>query len=176
MNEEYFWVSIDKASKDDEFYESLKEILCGMTLSEIISFENILQIKMTEAYVFPLLEANFVISSYVSDDGFKDFRAWLISRGRARFYAALNDVETIADWLDKDLVDQAEEDALRGIAEEAYILSGGEDSDFHRQIRYQPEPPMIQEWPENKADFRKKYPRLVEKYWNQQRIKDLHSG
>lgn len=175
MNEKQFWKHIEQASNNKDYYDHLKSTLCGLSLDEIISFKNILLQKLVEAYAFPLLAANFVISSYVSDDGFKEFRAWLVSKGSIKFLNAINDPETIADWLDKDEVDEIEGEELLYIADEAYMEIGGNEDEFYNKVSHPSEPDISMKWPENKSEFQRQYPKLVAKLWNQKHIQDLHS-
>ncbi|MDD4496516.1 MAG: DUF4240 domain-containing protein, partial [Eubacteriales bacterium] len=41
--------------------------------------------------------ASCFFNDYMSDDGFNDFRMWLISRGRDTYMAALKNPDTLAD-------------------------------------------------------------------------------
>lgn len=176
MDNSEFWKHIDQASKSGDFHAELKGSLCVLGLSEIISFKNILLVKLGEANTFPLLAANFVISSYVSDDGFESFRAWLISCGSNKFLTAISDPETISEWLDEiDVDDLGAGDDLLFVADEAYVELGGNEEDFHKKIIFPNEPEIDECWPEDKVEFQKQYPKLVTKFWNQERIEDLHS-
>lgn len=175
MTEEEFWLCIDKASVEENVYNELKATLCSLRLDEIISFHQIFLHKLSEAYTFPLLAANFVISSYVSDDGFKYFRAWLLSNGSLKFFNALKNPETISDWLDKNEVDGIEGEEVLSIAEDVYADLGGDIEVFYNALVYPSDRELDMEWPEDKDKFYQKYPRLVEKFWDQQRIESLHS-
>ena len=174
MYETKFWKCIDQASSSGDFDNHLKKNLCDLGFDEIISFKNILLQKLVEAYIFPLLAANFVISSYVSDDGFKEFRAWLVSKGQQVFQNAINNPETIADWLDENEVDDIRGAEFLYIADEAYTELGGNEDNFYKKVQFPLEPNMNMAWPENKKEFQLQYPKLVAKFWNQQRIEDLH--
>lgn len=176
MDNNEFWRHIDQASKSKDFHAELKSSLCAVGLSEIISFKNILLAKLVEANTLPLLVANFVISSYVSDDGFESFRAWLMSCGSNKFLAAISDPETISEWLDEiDIDDLGAGDDLLYVPDEAYVELGGNEKDFLKKIIFPSEPEVQVCWPEDKIEFQKQYPRLVTKFWNQERIEDLHS-
>ena len=152
----------------------LNQLLKGLPADDIIAFENIFRRKLVTAYTFPLLMANFVIQSYVSDDVFEDFRAWLVTQGRERFELALANPESICDWLNRENVDDIDGETMLLLSQTAYEQYGDEDEFFSR-IEYLPEPEIKQDWPEDKAGFRNKYPRLVDQFWNQERIRELHS-
>lgn len=175
MNEQQFWNLIDLHLNDCESYEDLKKNLCQLGKDEIISFKSILMGKLVQSCSFPLLAANFVISSYVSDDGFKEFRAWLISKGENRFLDAVNNPETIASWLKRDDVDAITGEALLVVADDAYEVAGGDLNDFMGKVGRHPDPKINMDWPENKAEYENRYPILVKHFWNQNQIRELHS-
>lgn len=175
MNESQFWKYIDQASDGENIVDDLKKLLCDLGSEEIISFKNILLQKLVDAYVFPLLAANFVISSYVSDDGFKAFRAWLVSKGQSNFQQAIGNPEIIADWLEQEEVDEIESEEFLFLADEAYAELGGDENEFYQKVDFPSDPDISMTWPENKAEYQHQYPKLVEKFWNQQRIEEMHS-
>jgi hypothetical protein len=170
-----FWNLIEGARQAGDFIITLTANLEDLPAKDIIAFENTLQRKLVEAYAFPVLAANFIIQSYVSDDVFEGFRAWLIRQGRKRFESAVTDPETICDWLERDEVDDIDGESMLLVAQYAYEEYGVEE-EFAAQIKYPHKPALKQEWPENKAGYQKQWPRLVAKFWNQQRIKELHGG
>jgi hypothetical protein len=175
LAEDRFWSLIESARPARSVSTALTVALKKLSAAEIIGFENTFRRKLADAYVFPLLAANFVIGSYVSDDVFEDFRAWLISQGRQRFKAALSDPESICDWLDRKDVDRVDMvgESMLFIAQNAYKPYGDGDK-FYAETDYPRQPPLKQQWPNSKAEFRKRYPRLVDKFWNQSRIGKYH--
>jgi hypothetical protein len=175
MQESDFWRIVDDASREGDPYEGIKSRLCDLSRQEILSFHHIFTKALAAACSFPLLAANFAIASYVSDDGFREFRAWLISQGSDKFGRALIDPESIADWLDKDCVDGIDGAPMLAVAQDAYIETYGDDDDFLQRATFEPDPRIVQDWPENKAEYRRKWPKLVAKYWNAERIREMHS-
>lgn len=175
MQEQDFWSIIADALQEDDIYDHIKLVLSSMSRDEIVSFQNILSRKISAACTFPLLAANFVIASYVSDDGFRDFRAWLVSQGAEKFNKAVIDPESIADWLDKSVVNEIDGGPMMSVAHDAYGQAYGDEDDFFQKVSFEPDPKMVQKWPKNKTDYRSKYPQLVEKYWNDERIREMHS-
>lgn len=168
MNEELFWKIIEESRKDG--LEKIGERLSDMTKSDILEFHEFLAALLVKAYVFPILAANFVIESYVSDQGFRTFRAWLVLQGRKSFFDAISDSESIADWLNEDAIDGIEEgDYLLSIAEDTY----GAD-DFHQIVMTIPDPILNQEWPDSKQKYLQNWPKLVSKFWNQKLIDEMH--
>lgn len=140
----------------------------------IVRFGTILHRLLARAYTFELLAANFIIQSYVSDDVFEDFRAWLIAQGRERFEAALADPETIADFLEPDRVMDLGGEAILLAPSRAYAATYEDEEGYDRDLVRTPEPPLEQRWPDTSAGFRAMYPRLYDRFWNKERIRQLH--
>jgi hypothetical protein len=173
MPQRRFWALIEDARLSSSVCSALTAALKKLAAEEIIGFEHTLRRKLALAYVFPLLAANYVIESYVSDDVFESFRAWLVSQGRQRFEAALSDPESICDWLDRkgaSAVDRQGERMLF-VAQNAFKRYGDEE-DFFNRTDHSREPAFEQSWPRTKAEFRKRY---VDKFWNQTRINKLNA-
>lgn len=145
-----------------------------MTCSQLVAFENTLREILASACIFPLLEASFIIAGYVSDDGFYTFRAWLVSQGVDRFSKAMADPDSIADWLGEDDFDHADGDELLSASYNLFIDGKGDSDAFFRRIVSHPDPLMQQDWPSTKVDFRSKYPKLTARFWNDERVRELH--
>lgn len=80
----------------------MEEYLCGalvnMGPAAARDFHNILYAYEDLAYKYGLWDAASVIKEYgCSDDGFIDFRAWLIAQGKDVYLNALKDPDTLAD-------------------------------------------------------------------------------
>lgn len=62
------------------------------------NFHHILHAYSSLAYQYGLWDAAGIIKGYgCSDDGFIDFRAWLIAQGKEVYLAALRDPDTLAE-------------------------------------------------------------------------------
>ncbi len=174
MTENQFWQLIEDARATGDTVEGLSAALVALPLPDIVSFEDVLSKKIADAATFPILAACFVIMSYVSDDTFDDFRAWLVSQGRTRYSEAVKDPETIADWLRKDEVDEIDGESILMLPYESYKVHGREE-DFDDQAAFIADPKIEVAWPDTKDEFRERFPKLVGKFWNQKRINELHS-
>ncbi|HRX85741.1 MAG TPA: DUF4240 domain-containing protein [Phycisphaerae bacterium] len=174
MTDDRFWRLIDEARARGSVAEHLPRLLLELNADEVVAFASMLSGKIANAGSFPLLAANFVIASYVSDEGFRSFRAWLVSQGRARYENAIRDPQTIADWLDIDEVDDTAEDPVGEAVCIAYMRHGDPD-ELHARTAHAADPDRPLDWPENKLEYRRRFPQLVDKFWNQQRINELHS-
>ena len=174
MTREEFWQLIEQSRTEADQYARLETQLRSAGKDTVISFEDNLRRVMLDASSFPMLAAAFVINSYVSDDGFEDFRAWLVSQGQQRFEAALRDPESMSDWLPRDSVDDLDGEPLHMMAYSLLDESGDLDELFDR-VDVPRDADFDVNWPESKTEYHKLFPRLVDKFWNQKRINDMHS-
>jgi hypothetical protein len=174
MTEDEFWIIIDGSNLERHTGLDLQCILSRLDDSEIVSFENILHMLIARAGIFRLLAACFVIESYVSDDSFKNFRAWLVSKGKSKYAAAIDDTESIADWLEVDEIEDIDGSEILSAAQGAFATYGPVEEFYGRILRLN-DPVIQQDWPESKEEYKSLYPRIVEKFWDQERINELHA-
>lgn len=93
-----------KASAE-AFDASLRETLRGCHPDTVAAFDAWLGGLRERANRWDLWGAAYVMNGGCSDDGFGDFRNWLVGQGRATFEAALADPESLASselWIDAD--------------------------------------------------------------------------
>src|SRR5215210_5549489 len=107
MEWKQFWKIVDNSYRPDgiEHFEALKEWLSHLTWFELIEFQARFDEAMAAANRIDLWGAAYLVNGGCSDDGFRDFRAWLVGRGRHVYEAALKNPDTLADILDGDPVD-----------------------------------------------------------------------
>ena len=173
-----FWRLIEDAhvnakGNSEQQYRLIDEQLGNSPASEIIDFETILKEQLRRADQFKMMEAAFIVASYVSDDTFEDFRAWLISLGKEKFERALDDPESIADLLTREQALEITGDGLVTAAFMAY-KKVTKTEDLYEHVEMQPDPEYPFDWPETIEQYQAKYPRLFAKLWNQKRINELH--
>lgn len=101
MDLDQFWVIVDGASTPAALHDTLD----ALGQDDLIAFEQLHDAWMRNAYRWDLWGAAYVINGGCGDDSFDYFRAYLISRGRAIYEAALIDPDSLAD------VDLEDEDA-----------------------------------------------------------------
>ena len=103
MSKDAFWALIQEAKtacgqdlNAMEYY--LQEQLVSMGPAAAKDFHDILQAYEDLADQYGLWDAASVIMEYgCSDDGFIDFRAWLIAQGKDVYMNALREPDTLAD-------------------------------------------------------------------------------
>ena len=117
MTSDQFWRLIadtgHHAKHDVERQAELRcDTLAGMSVKEILSFEEHLRATLRRAYTFDLIVAAFIVMSYVSDDTFENFRAWLVAQGKERFARAVKEPASIVEFLERDEVERVQGEAL----------------------------------------------------------------
>lgn len=70
-----------------------------MSREDIIVFNRIYHQKMRRAYTWDLWAAGYIIGRGCSDDGFTEFRNYVIGHGREFYEAALRDPDGMAETL-----------------------------------------------------------------------------
>ena len=94
MTLDAFWQLIeaekDSAGADVEArVHALRSVLSGLSGDELQAFQNHFDRQVSESYRWDLWAAAYIINGGCSDDGFIDFRYWLISEGREIFQNSL---------------------------------------------------------------------------------------
>ena len=74
----------------------LGELLGELPVDQIVAFDSAFRRHHSRAYTWDLWGAAYLIGGGCSDDGFADFRGWLISQGESAYDAALADPESLA--------------------------------------------------------------------------------
>jgi len=122
-----------------------------------VSFQSLLNAVMSRAYTWDLIAAACFLGCGQSDDGFEDFRAWLVAQGQETFEMVLADVTTLAD-LPFD-----ESPTEEWYSEDLHLLPGeigGEAEDPNWPYRRDPEKPLGVEISLTKDELRRRFPKL----------------
>lgn len=136
MNSEMFWELIDRAKQEsngsiEKQTAILIDILSGFELKDIIEFRALYVQKQNEAYHQLLWEACEFITCAGGEQNFLDFRAWLISRGKAVFTKALENPDSLHEILDAENREDASYELFSYVAAEAYrAKTGGKQAPF----------------------------------------------
>jgi hypothetical protein len=100
VDHERFWSIVEAANAaaggDSRRQAGLvAQALQALPVDEILAFDQVLSEVRAAAYQVDLWGAASLINDGCSNDGFEDFRGWLIGRGRNVYEAALRN----PDWL-----------------------------------------------------------------------------
>jgi hypothetical protein len=139
---------------------TLREALMSLEPAEIVEFDRIFREHMARAYDWDLWGAAYVIGGGCSDDGFTDFRAWLVSKGQDVFGLALQNPDSLADVLDdKDGDAQFEEFAY--VASQAWEQKLGKPaSEYPGDTPTASSKLTGEPWEEDEHELAGRYPRL----------------
>ncbi len=151
-----------KGASQDTTLKAISKSLGALTPAEIITFQRHLDERMDEAYTRDLWGAAYVMMGGCSDDGLEYFRAWLISRGRSTFEAAMKDPESLTAVRVRD-ADDCEFESLLYAAMGAYEEAVGKELPRARSER--PQEPSGKAWNEDDTDgLQGRYPKLWKKF------------
>lgn len=101
MNKEQFWNIVNEvhSSTDPrnqkEVLTALRDRLRNLPSEEILEWKQIFSFYQDAARRNDLWAASAAMGAHSSDDGFMDFRSWLISQGRDVYMSALEDPESL---------------------------------------------------------------------------------
>ena len=102
MTLEDFWQLVDNliASTDglEDFEDALNEHLKSLNPTDIEDFARHYAQLQTEANTTGVLEAAFIIGCGRSNDGFMDFRRWIVFQGRSAFERIVGDPDHLGDY------------------------------------------------------------------------------
>ena len=178
MTEDIFWQIIkeagspDRCSPDDQC-ERITASLSGRSLKELIEFENIRHQLLLKSYTWPMIKACFVTLSYVSDDVFEDFRHWVILNGRRRFYETIANPDAIAEYAQvEDPVEEISGEPLLFVCENAW---DGDVEEIEAEVDLPDDPDIVDEWPP-KEQLQAEFPALFARFWDEDRIREIHGG
>ncbi|MGW0132459.1 DUF4240 domain-containing protein [Streptomyces sp. NPDC003299] len=100
MEIDCFWALVEESGRRapgrDERLAWLRQELCRRPAEEIVGFRTCLD-AVTEAFTWEVWAAADHILGWCSDDGFTDFRLWLVRLGRDVFNRAVADPDTLAE-------------------------------------------------------------------------------
>ena len=168
MEWKQFWKTLDTAYRADgpDHFESLKSELDRLKWFEVVEFQARFDEAVAAANLIDLWGAAYLIQGGCSDDGFRDFRAWLVGRGRHPYEAALKHPDSLADILDGDAVDGF---GLEAAAVRVYEAQTGMSDFYERLDRAEsdlpPLPPEGIDWDfEDEGEMKLRFPRLSRLY------------
>lgn len=103
MNKEQFWSIVDDihvstdSRNQKEIRTALENRLRMLPSVEIVEWYEIFEFYQNAAYRNDLWAAATVMGAHCTDDGFMDFRSWLISQGKEVYFAAMQNPESLAE-------------------------------------------------------------------------------
>jgi hypothetical protein len=169
MDRSRFWKIIDvsrKAAKGDlnAQIDALREQLQDLSPEEVVKFQKIFDEYWLRAYHWDLWGAAYIIGGGCSDDGFMDFRAWLISKGEKVYENALKDPETLVKAV-KEEDEDCQFEGFQYVASQVWEeKTGKEMNQFPRKKLKYPQDPRGKQWSEEGDDLKHRFPKLCKKF------------
>ena len=180
MDEARFW-SIIEATREaakakprdrttdfiDVHEQTLREALTVLTPAEVAAFDVRIHEQKVRAYRWDLWGAAYWMHGGCGNDGFTDFRACLISLGKDRFYAAIENPDSLADIIGASDVPYMQAEGFQYVAGKVYKSLTGEDipDSVYRGVTCPEKPigyePRVDH--DDKEYMSARYPRLVAK-------------
>jgi hypothetical protein len=158
-----FWELIDesrrKANGDSEVQLALLAQMLGeLHEDQVVAFGHAFDRCHASAHTWDLWGAAYLIGGGCSDDGFADFRGWLISQGQRAFEEALANPESLAP-LARQYECDCQVEGFQYLGMQAWAQKTGRRlGDFPRdKTEYQPTP-MGESWEE--SDLSGRFPAL----------------
>ena len=109
----------------------------SLSTTDVLEFDTIFQQVVREADQWELCAACFLISGYLSDDGFTDFTAGLVALGREAFTAVVSNPDSLADLPVVEAIAEGEAspfslhgESMMYAAANAYAAKTGDDEEF----------------------------------------------
>lgn len=108
-----FWKIIDESRKEagdqgEEHVDTLKAALDELEPNDLVSFQHWFDEYYQSADTWGVWGAAYVIGGGCSDDGFLDFKGWLVTRGEKVLAAAVADPDSLAKVVKADEETQVE--------------------------------------------------------------------
>ena len=163
-----FWQLIDQSrqqatAQNQTHAQALSEILNPLSVAEIIAFEHLFTRYFHEAYDWKLWAAAYLIHGGCSDDGFMDFRAWLIAQGETTYQNVLAHPDVLAEMIeDEDDLYVLESQDIWSVAVNVYQDKTGSDNMPNDDEAVFPTKPKGQTWEEE--DLAELLPNLYQKF------------
>ena len=140
MPADRFWQVIGKTTQyqadPERQLEALRQVLRGLTVTEIEAFERAFHRQQRRAYSWDLWGAAYVMNGGASDDGFEYFQRWLVSKGRTAFEAAIADPDSLAEMIAPDPQGDCEFEQFANVASDIWKEKTGIDAVTDQQRRF----------------------------------------
>jgi len=165
MDKAGFWKIIEQSREEadgdsEEQLEILGDLLHELPPDEIVSFDRHLSEYHARADHWDLWGAAYIIGGGCSDDGFLDFRGWLISRGEHAYEAAMADPESLVNVV-KDHDGNCQVEGYQYIASQVWEEKTGK-SEFPSHDLPRGQDTAGTQWKEE--DLAAKFPKLRKKF------------
>lgn len=176
MSEKRFWALIDKSRERakekklrrgedfiDRHIKELTQMLRELSAGELIAFDRRFDFYHALAYRWDLWAIAYWLHAGCSDDGFNDFRSCLISLGKATFFRALKDPDSLAEVVGRRDAPYLQAEGFQYVASTVYKEKTKEEMPEGKT--YRPAKPAGRRIDhDNEAVMRRHFPKTVAKF------------
>jgi hypothetical protein len=179
MDREQFWALMEaaKAASGGDCKRQVAQLVAALgerSVSEVLDCHHIHSWLMAQSYRLELWGAAYLINGGCSNDGFDDFRGWLLGQGPATWQAALDAPDSLASHpqvralaSQQPGLDTLDCEAMWGVADRAYQALTGQELTVEVADRHPWPPELEEEWDpgedwdfDDAGEMRRRYPRL----------------
>jgi len=177
MDREQFWALIEaaKAATGGDCRAQTAQLVAALrqrSVNDVLAWDRIHDELMVQSYRWDLWGAAYLINGGCSDDGFDDFRGWLLGQGHATCLATLADPDSLADHPQvrgrrplQGWIDHLDCQDILGVAYRAYEALTGQEFTVEVPGRHPWPgfPDLGERWDfDDATQMRARYPRLWE--------------
>ncbi len=171
MNQQQFWDIIQeslRAGNAEDQIELLSGLLEKLPKEELVDFDFIFRQLHEDCYTWDIWAAAYTIQGGCSDDGFIDFRSWLIAQGKEIFEKALKGSDSLAELGREKLEESEEGEDFYYLAADAYqelTENEIENDPNYKEVEFK-EVPDGQDWDEESLDeLKARNPEVFKMFW-----------
>lgn len=172
MDAERFWKLIESSQRGfdpgrvdgnmQHQLEELRRLLSKLPPEEIVGFRDQFLAQRDAAFHWDLWGAAYIIAGGCSDDGFVDFRSWLISMGRRVFEDAVSHAESLLDVADAPGIEDVFFEEFQYVPAQVYEELTGQE--LPPASGPSPIEPAGEPWSEDDGSLERRLPRLLARY------------
>ena len=144
--------SVTPAGNMELQLNKIRDILNDLSIREAAEFHGLFVELFRSAYTWDLWGAASLMNDGCSDDGFMDFRAWLISMGQEVYEKAITDPESLIACADDPTIE------AYSFEEFLYVSSAAISPGSSLGVQ-----PSGETW-EDDYDLKQRYPKLWERF------------
>jgi hypothetical protein len=174
MEVEQFWKLIERTHQNSQGAprkqaDLLVDELAKLAEADILSYQSILDDLLDQAYIAELWDVACILASGwgCSDDGFMDFRGWLIAQGKEVYEKALSDPESLVDVV--EFGQETQWEVLLYVAVYAYELSTHRDifETISKARSDKPRPELKGTTSKSVEEHLARFPKAAAKFWKE---------
>lgn len=175
MDEAAFWKIVAKSLETlsetslvqparDTQVQALTHALRSLPLKDVIAFQRAFSLLMAQANRWDLMRIALLIEGCCGDDGFREFRYWLVSRGKVDFYDVLEHPDCLAEMAHRNGSEVTFFPEFGTVAQDVYEERTGSDSPPSYDISFLRQKPGGEKFEPTPQEFQERFPKLWKRF------------